>query len=90
MGPLFKVSIQLRIRLLQTRSDRILHPREIDPGGLGHPVFRQGGLSFALQVVAVPPVDVSGASTITLRVGGVDDFVNDFADWIEPMLIRAK
>lgn len=39
---------------------------------------------------AVPPIDVSGASTITLRVGFVDDFVNDFADWIEPMLIRGK
>jgi len=36
----------------------------------------------------IPPVDVSGAKEITLRVHYVDDFVMDFADWIEPMLVK--
>jgi hypothetical protein len=36
----------------------------------------------------IPPVDLSGAREITLRVLYVDDFVMDFADWIEPMLVK--
>ncbi|MEN8151464.1 MAG: NPCBM/NEW2 domain-containing protein, partial [Planctomycetota bacterium] len=36
----------------------------------------------------IPPVTVSGAEKITLRVHYVDDFVMDFADWIEPMLVK--
>jgi hypothetical protein len=36
----------------------------------------------------IPPVSVAGAKELTLRVTYVDDFVMDFADWIEPMLVR--
>jgi hypothetical protein len=38
--------------------------------------------------VRVPPIDLSKAKTLTLKVVYVDDFVMDFADWIEPMLVR--
>jgi hypothetical protein len=38
--------------------------------------------------VRIPPIDVRGAERITLRVTYVDDFVRDYANWIEPMLIR--
>jgi len=36
----------------------------------------------------IPPIDLGGAKEITLRVQYVDDFVMDFANWIEPMLVR--
>lgn len=38
--------------------------------------------------VRIPPIDLAGAKTLTLKVVYVDDFVMDFADWIEPMLVR--
>jgi len=36
----------------------------------------------------IPSIDLGGAKEITLRVLYVDDFVMDFANWIEPMLVR--
>jgi len=36
----------------------------------------------------IPPIELGAAKSITLRVTYLDDFVRDFADWIEPMLIR--
>jgi len=36
----------------------------------------------------IPAIDLSGAKELTLRVLYVDDFVMDFANWIEPMLVK--
>ncbi len=36
----------------------------------------------------IPWIDLAGAKTLTLRVTWADDFVRDFADWIEPMLVK--
>ena len=36
----------------------------------------------------IEPIDIEGAREIKLTVRYVDDFVRDFANWIEPMLIR--
>jgi len=47
------------------------------------PVVRPGG-----RPVRIPGIDLEGAESITLRVTYADDFVMDFANWIEPMLIR--
>ena len=38
----------------------------------------------------VPEIDVTGAKELSIRVTWVDDYVMDFADWLDPMLIRAK
>jgi hypothetical protein len=48
----------------------------------------QKRLAEGAEPVRIPPIDVAGAREITLTVTYVDDFVMDFADWIEPMLIR--
>jgi NPCBM/NEW2 domain len=36
----------------------------------------------------IPPINVAGAKTLSLEVTYVDDFVRDFANWLEPMLIK--
>jgi hypothetical protein len=39
------------------------------------------------EPLRIPPVPLGAAKTLTLKVDWVDDFVTDFADWIEPMLV---
>ncbi len=36
----------------------------------------------------IPPINIAGAEHLTLKVHYVDDFVRDFANWLEPMLVR--
>ncbi len=36
----------------------------------------------------IPPINIAGAKRLTLKVHYVDDFVRDFANWLEPMLIK--
>ena len=36
----------------------------------------------------IPPINIAGAERLTLKVHYVDDFVRDFANWLEPMLIK--
>ena len=40
------------------------------------------------EPLRIDPIDVSGARELTLVVHYVDDSVRDFANWLEPMLIR--
>ncbi|MHC4471976.1 MAG: NPCBM/NEW2 domain-containing protein, partial [Planctomycetota bacterium] len=57
----------------------------------GESKYRSGPqtrLAEGAEPARIPPIDLAGAKAITLRVSYVDDFVMDFADWIEPMLIR--
>ena len=36
----------------------------------------------------IPPINIAGAKRLTLKVHYVDDFVRDFANWLEPMLVK--
>ncbi len=70
-------------------------------GAEGDVVFQvlvDGEVKFTSEVVQrvpagdeprrIPPVPLSGAKTLTLRVLYHDDSVSDFADWLEPVLLR--
>ena len=57
----------------------------------GKPAYRGRPLRMLEEggtPVRVPPIDLEGATRITLKVSYVDDFVRDYANWIEPMLVR--
>ena len=61
-------------------------------------VFVDGARKFRSEVIRrtpigkspirIPEINVVGAKTLTLKVVYVDDFVMDFADWIEPMFAK--
>ena len=74
------------------------HGPEKQEGDVRFEVIVDGDSRFLSEVVhrlkdgqeppRIPPINIAGAKRLTLKVHYVDDFVRDFANWLEPMLIK--